>query len=102
MDNNVGIDIVLDLFLIIDYSDVCEVFLFIDCDFEGGILGFVWIGDFDGGVVGGICDKFVDYGGGKKWSYNIGVVILKFYGWFIFLRVLEIMFVYEFGYGFGF
>lgn len=100
-DSNVGIDTVLDLFSTIDHSDVCEAFLFTDRDFEGGILGLAWIGDPDGGAAGGICDKFVDYGGGKKRSYNTGVVTLKLYGRFTPPRVSEITFAHELGHGFG-
>lgn len=100
-DSNVGIDTVLELFSSIDHSEVCEAFLFTDRDFEGGILGLAWIGDPTGGAAGGICDKFVDYGGGKKRSYNTGVVTLKLYGRFTPPRVSEITFAHELGHGFG-
>lgn len=100
-DSNVGIDTLLDLFSSIDHSGVCEAFLFTDRDFEGGILGLAWIGDPDGGAAGGICDNFVDYGGGKKRSYNTGVVTLKLYGRFTPPRVSEITFAHELGHGFG-
>lgn len=100
-DSNVGIDTLLDLFSSIDHSGVCEAFLFTDRDFEGGILGLAWIGDPKGNAAGGICDKFVDYGGGKKRSYNTGVVTLKLYGRFTPPRVSEITFAHELGHGFG-
>lgn len=100
-DSNVGIDTLLDLFSSIDHGDVCEAFLFTDRDFEGGILGLAWIGDPDGAAAGGICDKFVDYGGGKKRSYNTGVVTMKLYGRFTPPRISEITFAHELGHGFG-
>lgn len=101
MDDNVGIDTLLELFSSIDHGGVCESFLFTDRDFEGGILGLAWIGDPDGSAAGGICDKFVDYGGGKKRSYNTGVVTMKLYGRFTPPRVSEITFAHELGHGFG-
>ncbi|KAL9988652.1 hypothetical protein ACROYT_G003122 [Oculina patagonica] len=100
-DSNVGIDTLLDLFSSIDHSGVCEAFLFTDRDFEGGNLGLAWIGDPDGSAAGGICDKFADYGGGKKRSYNTGVVTLKLYGRLVPPRVSEITFAHELGHGFG-
>lgn len=100
-DSNVGIDTLLDLFSSIDHSGVCEAFLFTNRDFEGGILGLAWIGDPGGNAAGGICDDFIDYGGGKKRSYNTGVVTLKLYGRFTPPRVSEITFAHELGHGFG-
>lgn len=100
-DSNVGIDTLLDLFSSIDHSGVCEAFLFTNRDFEGGILGLAWIGDPKGSAAGGICDNFVDYGGGKIRSYNTGVVTMKLYGRFTPPRVSEITFAHELGHGFG-
>ena len=100
-DTNVGIDTLLDIFSETDHSAVCEAFLFTDRDFEGGILGLAWIGEADGGVAGGICDKHRDYGGGKLRSYNTGIVTMRLYGRFTPPRISEITFSHELGHGFG-
>lgn len=100
-DSNVGIDTLLDYFSSMNHNAVCEAFLFTDRDFDGGILGLAWIGDGEGNAAGGICDKFVDYGGGKKRSYNTGVVTMKLYGRFTPPRISEITFAHELGHGFG-
>lgn len=100
-DSNVGIDTLLDYFSSVNHDAVCEAFLFTDRDFEGGVLGLAWIGDGTGKAAGGICDKYVDYGGGKKRSYNTGIVTMKLYGRFTPPRISEITFAHELGHGFG-
>ena len=100
-DKNVGIDTLLDYFSTMNHDAVCEAFLFTDRDFEGGILGLAWIGDGEGNAAGGICDRYVDYGGGKERSYNTGVVTMKLYGRFTPPRISEITFAHELGHGFG-
>ena len=100
-EKNVGIDTLLDLFSSMNHESVCEAFLFTDRDFEGGILGLAWIGDGKGNAAGGICDKFVNYGGGKVRSYNTGVVTMKLYGRFTPPKISEITFSHELGHGFG-
>lgn len=100
-DSNVGVDTLLDYFSRMNHDTVCEAFLFTNRDFDGGILGLAWIGSSDEGQAGGICDKFSDYGGGKKRSYNTGIVTMTLYGRFTPPRISEITFAHELGHGFG-
>lgn len=100
-DSNVGINTLLDYFSSVNHEAVCEAFLFTNRDFEDGVLGLAWIGDGTGSTTGGICDKYFDYGGGKKRSFNTGIVTLKLYGRFTPPRISEITFVHELGHGFG-
>ena len=97
--DNLGVDTLLDIFSQKNYDDFCEAFLFTDRNFEGGILGLAWIGSTS--TDGGICSKHRDYGGGKKRSYNTGLVTMKLYNQFTPPKVSEITFAHELGHGFG-
>ena len=97
--DNLGIDTLLDIFSTRNHDEICEAFLFTDRNFDGGILGLAWIGSTT--AAGGICNKYTNFGGGKKRSYNTGIVTMKLYGRFTPPRVSEITFAHELGHGFG-
>lgn len=65
----------------IDYDDYCLVLFFINRDFFGGVLGLVWIVDFDYMSFGGICFRRMFFDENEEVMYlNIVVVMLLNYG----------------------
>lgn len=45
-----------DLYLINNYDDYCLFYMFVDCDFDGGVFGFVWVVFLL--KVGGVCEIY--------------------------------------------